>query len=289
MIDKNEIQEIDAETIELFARAKIEWRQNKESIFRDNFEGIMGQPQAKVVSFSRTIIRLVIAASLLIVVSLTLASVFYTKTIYCPAGRHLTAQLPDGSRVEMNAETRLKYYPWRWYFQRKLELDGEAFFSVQKGEKFTVKSKLGETSVLGTTFNIFSRDDSYHVLCLTGKVNVKSLTGESVILLPNQRVAIQAGKLTSPETHSQPENIISWREDRFLFSSAPFPEVISEIERQFGVNITSDQRLTGVISISFRKEPDLDKILTMVCKPLGYDFVKLSDKNYRITKSNNNK
>ena len=100
-------------------------------------------------------IKIGIAASLLIIIGLSFTLMFYSKTITNPAGNHFTAQLPDNSRVEMNAASSIKYYPYRWYFSRKLKFEGEAFFSVEKGKKFTVTPNLDETTVLGTSFNIY--------------------------------------------------------------------------------------------------------------------------------------
>ena len=284
-MNQAEIQKIDAETQELFSRAHVDWSRSKEAIFNEKFETLVSQPEIKVVSLRSVVVQWSIAASLLVLVGLSSLAFFYSKTIDSPTGNHLTARLPDGSTVEMNAETTLKYYPWRWSFQRRVKMEGEAFFSVKKGKKFIVESRLGETNVLGTTFDIFARDDQYQVLCLTGKVGVKA-AGEQVVLLPNQSAAVQSGKLVKTENLNQPENIVSWRDNRFMFSSAPFSKVIREIERQYGITITSAQPLSGTISVSFKKESDVETTLSMVCKPLGYNFEKRSEKNYLITGNN---
>jgi ferric-dicitrate binding protein FerR (iron transport regulator) len=230
--------------------------------------------------------QLSVAASLIILVGLGTFAMMYSKTVYSPAGSHLTAQLPDNSTVELNAESTLSFHPYRWYFQRNVELKGEGFFSVQKGKKFTVKSELGETSVLGTTFNIFSRNDTYRVFCKTGKVNVKANSGESVILNPNQIAIVESGKISKEENVISSEHILSWRDNMFLFNSAPIAEVLREIERQYGISIAAEKTLSGTISVSFQKNPDVEKILSMVCKPLGYNFIKKSEKSYLITRNN---
>ena len=72
----------------------------------------------------------------------------------------------------------------------------------------------------------------------------------------------------------------------FLFNAAPIAQVIREIERQYGISIAAEKPLSGTISVSFRKTPDVEKILSMVCKPLGYNFIKKSDKSYLITGNN---
>lgn len=280
------IQQISAETSQLFSGAKIEWSRTKESIFSEKFESIFAEPEVKVISLRQRVMQLSVAASLIILVGLGTFSMMYSKTVTSPAGSHLTAQLPDNSTVELNAETTLRFHPFRWYFQRNVELKGEGFFSVQKGKKFTVKSELGETSVLGTTFNIFARNQTYRVFCKTGKVNVKANSGESVILNSNQIAVLESGKFSKEENRRSAEHILSWRDNMFLFNAAPISEVLREIERQYGITIASEKTLNGTISVSFQKNPDVEKILSMVCKPLGYNFIKKSEKSYLITGSN---
>lgn len=286
MEHQNNIQQISAETTQLFSGAKIEWSRTKESIFSEKFESILAEPEVKVISFRQRVIQLRVAASLIILVGLGTFAMMYSKTVYSPAGNHLTAQLPDNSSVELNAETTLSFHPYRWYFQRTVELKGEGFFSVQKGKKFTVKSELGETSVLGTTFNIFARNDTYRVFCKTGKVNVTSNSGESVILNPNQIAIVESGKISKEDNEISTEHILSWRDNMFLFNAAPIAEVLREIERQYGISIAAEKTLSGTISVSFQKNPDVEKILSMVCKPLGYNFIKKSEKSYLITRNN---
>jgi ferric-dicitrate binding protein FerR (iron transport regulator) len=285
MEHQNDIQQISAETSRLFSGAKIEWDRTKESIFSEKFESILAKPEVKVISFRQRVMQLSVAASLIILVGLGTIALMYSKTVGSPAGRHLTAQLPDNSTVELNAESTLSFYPYRWYFQRNVELKGEGFFSVQKGKKFTVKSELGETSVLGTTFNIFSRNDTYRVFCKTGKVNVTSNSGESVILNPNQIAIVESGKISIEENVISSEHILSWRDNMFLFNAAPIAVVLREIERQYGISIATEKSLSGTISLSIQKNPDVEKILSMVCKPLGYNFIKKSEKSYMITRN----
>ncbi len=286
MKQNNHTEQINTETERLFSGASIDWGESKEMIWDEKFEKIYQQPETKIIRFNQRIIVLAAAASIILLVGFGSLGWFYSNTIECSVGNHLTASLPDGSSVEMNAESTLKFHPYRWYFQRNLQFEGEGFFSVQKGKKFTVNSQMGETAVLGTTFNIFSRNDTYRVFCQTGRVNVKSSDGESVILTPNQQAVIKSGKLLKEEHDILPENVISWRNNQFLFTSAPFNEVIKEIERQYNITISTEKTLTGTISVSFQKEPDVENILSMVCKPLGYKYVKKSDKNYVITGNN---
>ncbi|HSH19809.1 MAG TPA: FecR family protein [Draconibacterium sp.] len=281
----NNIEQISTETERLFSGAKVEWSKSKELIWENNFDELFQETKVKKVNFNKHIIKLSIAASFLLLIGIGSFGWFYSKTIVSPRGTHLTASLPDGSTVELNAESSLKYYPYRWAVDRNVKFEGEGFFEVQKGKKFTVESQFGETSVLGTSFNIYSRDETYRVLCLTGKVGVEASSKESVILNPNQEVIIKSGKVFKQNDNIIPENTTSWRFNQFLYTAAPFKEVIKEIERQYGISISSKENLNDLISCNFQKGPNVEEILSVVCKPLGYNFTKASEKQYLITRN----
>ena len=198
----------------------------------------------------------------------------------------MVAQLPDGSTVEMNAASHLKYFPYRWIIKRDLTFEGEGFFEVEKGKKFEVKSAQAKTSVLGTSFNIFSRDDLYKVACVTGKVLVTASNHESVILNPSQQAILKTGEDLKKLEALKKEEIISWRNNMFLFTAAPFQNVIKEIERQYGVSVKVESGLSGTLTCNFNRRSDVEEVLALVCKPLGYKFVKQTEKEYSIVRNN---
>ncbi|MEM8906839.1 MAG: FecR family protein, partial [Bacteroidota bacterium] len=80
--------------------------------------------------------------------------------------------LPDGSQVWLNAASKLQFDETNFAQNRILELEGEAFFRVQKGAQFTVKTSNGAIRVLGTSFNVYTRKNQLTVGCFTGKVGV---------------------------------------------------------------------------------------------------------------------
>ncbi len=112
------------------------------------------------------------AAAVALLVGISVLMQVYTKTITIPAGQHSHILLRIMSHVRLNAQTTLSYKPLLWKFSRKVSLEGEAYFEVQKGKKFEVISTNGKTVVLGTSFNIYSRNNNYQVTCVTGKVRV---------------------------------------------------------------------------------------------------------------------
>lgn len=223
-----------------------------------------------------------IAAALLALVALFSVMRFYTTNITCPAEQHLAVSLPDGSSVEMNAESVLKYQPFWWWASRDLSFEGEGFFKVQKGSAFRVRSGMGQTTVLGTTFNIYSRDETYKVTCFTGKVKVTSKTKEEVILGPGYSAqVIESGKIIIRK-EKMPEATVSWRDNMFNFTAAPLAEVMREVERQYGVTISMEPGMDFYYTGFFSKEKPVEEVLSIICKPFGITYVKTADGSYKI-------
>jgi transmembrane sensor len=268
-------------SIGFFEMGKLSWEKPKEQIWEEMFSGLQEAERPKVVSISR-VIFLRIAASIALLIAIGSGLWFWQKNVACPAGQHLTALLPDGSTIEMNAESSLKYFPLRWYISRNAVFKGEGFFSIEKGKKFEIRSEFGKTSVLGTSFNIYARDDLYSVSCLTGKVLVSSPEHESVILNPNQQVILRKGYELKKTEIAKPGNIVSWRNNWFLFSASPFTNVIKEIERQYGIVILTDGNTNGIFTGNFSRKSDVEEVLGLVCSPFGYKFVRKTEKNYII-------
>ncbi|WP_323755669.1 FecR family protein [Roseivirga sp.] len=178
--------------------------------------------------------------------------------------------LPDGSIVTMNSGSQIQYNKLLWKLKRELSLEGEAFFEVEKGEKFVVNSTLGRTQVLGTSFNIYARGKKYEVKCSTGKVLVSSnRTHEEVILLPGEGVVLKE-EILRPFEYNKEENE-DWRQGEFYFDQTFFDIVIAELERQYGVTVSypdsyKKERYTGYFN-----NKDLAQALKLICEPIGLE------------------
>jgi ferric-dicitrate binding protein FerR (iron transport regulator) len=226
------------------------------------------------------------AASILVILALVGILRFYSITIETIAGQHLVAELPDHSKVHLNAQSSITWNPYWWKVNRMAQLKGEGFFEVEKGRKFTVKSAKGSTQVVGTSFNIFARDEVYKVTCITGSVSVKSTLGYETILTPGSKAEIQAnGKikvLTGIETFPE----ISWKKNIFLFTASPVLKVFSEIERQYGVNIQTNISDDSLYTGNFTKDQNVEEILEYICPAMGLKYSRISAGEYLITKEN---
>ncbi len=146
----------------VYSNMDISWEKSKEDIWSDMSERIKeDKAELTIDVYKSQWFKLAVAAAIFILLGITAFMRLYTKTVYCPAGSHIIADLPDGSSVHMNANSTIKYHPFWWNISRELSFSGEAYFEVEKGNKFEVVSSVGKTAVLGTCFNIYSRNKNY--------------------------------------------------------------------------------------------------------------------------------
>jgi len=226
---------VDRKSKAFLSGGKFVWEKSNAEIWESIESRIENQPEGR--DRKLYFIKLSIAAGILLLLGLSGFLRFYTIRIETSSGQHLAINLPDQSKVELNARSKIAYHPYWWQFKRSVKLEGEAFFEVEKGRKFEVESINGTTRVLGTSFNIYARDNEYKVTCLTGQVLVKSPNGTEAILSPTDKAELQSdGQFkVSKGIETHPE--ISWRKNIFLFTAVPADLVFAEIERQYGVQI----------------------------------------------------
>ncbi len=269
---------------DFFSKVKVDWPDSKEDVWNNMFDSLEEKQVVKSRIINLNFVKYAAAAVLLILVSVTAFMRFYSHTQICATGKHLVCLLPDGSKVTLNASSKISYNPYWWRFSRTLNFKGEAFFNVKKGEKFQVVSEYGKTSVLGTSFNIYSRGDDYMVTCMTGKVKViaRKYDNSATILLPNEKVVLNSRKETKVKSVDVSENSASWIDNKFVFTSESLIDVFAEIERQYAVKITCEKNISFVYTGNFDKDHSVENTLDLVCRPFGLKFVKISQGQYHV-------
>ncbi|MEO1713234.1 MAG: FecR family protein, partial [Bacteroidota bacterium] len=185
------------------------------------------------------------------------------------AGERINERLPDGSTVLINAESNLSYTPDSWSKERRLILNGEAYFEVEKGSTFTVQTDLGAVQVLGTEFNVRYRDDYLEVTCQSGKVRVSDLQGNLLRdLSPGQGLRVSQNGKDAEDLEVPANRQPDWLRGLYRFSEVPLTVPIAELERQFGVELILKYiDTTQIISCNFQTE-DLQLALASVFEPL---------------------
>lgn len=267
-----------------FRSVALPYGRTKEEVWEALEGKLTGPPEARVVPLLRSRRWLAAAAVAILMLGIFLVLRYYTASVANGPAAILAHTLPDGSQVTLNAESSLSYHPFWWRFDRSVKLDGEGYFEVEKGKKFTVRSSNGTTVVLGTAFSVYARPDQYRVSCFSGAVKVISPGSEEAVLMPDESASINTdGHIIVTRVQQQfPSN--SWMNGMFSFLARPLGYVLDEIERQYDVKIHWEdqdgrQKLyTGY----FSRDLPLEEVLELVCKPFGLTFAANPDGSFGI-------
>ncbi len=175
-------------------------------------------------------------------------------------GETQTIQLPDGSEVTLNANSRVKYRASADQVPRRdVWLEGEAFFRVVHREHptpvpFVVHTPDLRVQVLGTEFNVNTRRGRTQVVLDKGSITLQLPSEETTALQPGELAEYTA---QAPQVHKQtvdPERFTAWRNQRLTFDDTPLSEVALILEENYGIRVVFDsstlrsRRVTGEIS-----------------------------------------
>ncbi|MCB4809574.1 FecR family protein [Tamlana sp. 62-3] len=198
-----------------------------------------------------------------------------TKSVNTEIAETKTFNLPDESEVVLNAKSTLDYNKKTWKTERNLNLSGEAYFKVTKGQKFTVKTAAGNVQVLGTQFNVKQRANYFEVTCYEGSVSVTS-NQNKVVLKPGETFRIVDNKVVAVANAN--ENAPSWLQQESSFKNVPLWQVVNELENQYNISVsTKTINANALFSGSFTHN-NLNIALQSVTIPLKLSY-KINDNN----------
>ena len=170
--------------------------------------------------------------------------------------------LPDGTEVSLNANSTLELLgDWETDPQREVRLKGEAFFKVKKKEetqaKFIVRTEDPDIEVLGTQFNVNTREGRTLVMLEEGKIKLTSKESKqgSKIMKPGQLADYQPSRKMII-SDIDPTKYRRWLKGYFSVDDLSLAEVITEVERIYGLEVQLEDvktqgkgLVTGVLPI----------------------------------------
>lgn len=169
-------------------------------------------------------------------------------TLSTPRGKDFQVTLPDGSKVWLNADSKLTF-PERFdHGKRIVRLQGEAYFEVAKdgGRRFEVETDYFTTIVHGTTFNLraYSARNASVVL-IEGSVSV-SRNGRQCTLKPGEMASLKSDRsfaVKEVDTYSYQQ----WHQGFFYFDNQTLFEIMQDLGRWYNVSIVfEDTRKMGI-------------------------------------------
>ncbi len=185
-----------------------------------------------------------------------------------------TVTLPDGSRVSLNSDTRLRY-PKRFGNKiREVSIEGEGFFEVKpnKNKPFIIHAGNAQIKVLGTSFNVnaYPETKKVEVIVETGKVQVinnipEPIQTNELILTPGDKGTLDCSSNAMLKTTNLDPNFLAWKTHNLYFKATSLNEVIGNLEKVYKVNIRlADPRLNELLLTARFNDYSLDFILKVI-------------------------
>lgn len=169
-------------------------------------------------------------------------------TLSTPRGGQYQVTLPDGTKVWLNAESKL-HYPYHFAADiRRVKLEGEAYFEVARQENtpFIVDTKKEKVEVLGTHFNVnsYQADESSTVALIEGSVRV-SLAGDiAKVLEPGQQSVVMKEKMSIQKINI--DESVAWKNGEFMFNNETLANAMKKLARWYDLEIEVSPELENV-------------------------------------------
>ena len=218
------------------------------------------------------------------------------KEIVTKYGTRSYQELPDGSKLWLNAGSKVVYADNFLAGKRELTLQGEAFFDVRHDPKhpFIIHTGQVDVRVLGTTLNVraYPEDSTIETTLINGKVeiDVKGRQKQTIVLRPSEKVSVAVEKVRIPAGDKirlrpvAPDSAYgtivetSWVEDKLVFRNMQMAEVAARMERWYNIRIRFDndryqqQMLTG-----YFKDQPVENVMKALQVILGFHYKKEND------------
>lgn len=206
-----------------------------------------------------------------------------------PLGSKSKVILVDGTEINLNSGSELRYSSAYSSENRVVSLSGEGFFNVKSNPEhpFTVKTTDFDIRVTGTRFNVCSyNDNNYSTATLAqGKVGLQ-MKGTSQILEIEPGEKFQMNRETRKYSliNADVESEIAWKDGEFIFKKIPFPDLVQRLERWYDVKLNySDAELQSfVFTGKFKNQETIWQVLDALKLTSPIDYRKTTFREFTL-------
>ena len=206
------------------------------------------------------------------------ASASHFATITVKPGQKASAVLPDGTRVDLNGGTQLRYDVVPGKRREVLLCSGEAFFDVAKDANcpFHVRANGMQVEVLGTRFSVKTMNGRVETALFSGAVRLTSdKLAKGYRMQPGQKAVYLDGKGSLSWMPNDTHRDAGWKDGYLVFSSTPLAEVLKQVANWYGVHfVLARPRIGGdLLTGSFHNET-LESVLHSLSLQYGFKYRK---------------
>lgn len=187
------------------------------------------------------------------------------NTLIVPKGGFYKIELSDGSKVWLNAMSKLKFPELFSNGERRVDLEGEAYFEISKdaSRPFIVHTEGTDVKVLGTNFNVDAYGSVVRTTLKEGKVEVAS-ANRTMILKPGEFCESSEGYLK--KGIADLDRDLAWYNNEFYFKGDNLQSILNQLSNwynvdvQFNKAVNKNKMITGSIS----RDVKLSQVLEMI-------------------------
>jgi ferric-dicitrate binding protein FerR (iron transport regulator) len=202
-----------------------------------------------------------------------------------PAGQRVMVKLHDETIVWLNARSTLRYPTSFAGGERKIELDGEAYFEVapNKEQPFVVSTERLDIKALGTRFNVsaYKGQDKFSASLLNGSVKIynKGNETDAMFLKPSEYAELEGNRLIK-NTFSNLDFLL-WKDGIYAFDNIEFADIMHKMEWYYDVKVDVHNRKLNNYKFSgkIRHRDGLESVLRTLQKVYHFSFVKDDELN----------
>lgn len=169
----------------------------------------------------------------------------YNK-VNVPRGGEYQLTLSDGSKVQLNSMSSIRFPVQFAQDCRLVELEGEAYFEVSKtGQPFIVQTKGMKIEVLGTTFNISAyANEEYQTTLVSGSVKVQTENGSNRVLKPSEQACITPGSNQINVRNVDTAFYTSWIHGKINFKDQRLDDIMKTLARWYDMDVVYENEAT---------------------------------------------
>jgi transmembrane sensor len=200
------------------------------------------------------------------------------QVIHTAKGERKLITLGDGTSIQLNNESSLKYPESFSAKTRDVYLSGEAFFQVKHNpaKPFRVHIEKLNVQVLGTSFDVkgYRGDKSISVTVATGKVGVSKVEGKAAfMLLPGDRLSYNKRDDKITKKKINPQDDIAWQQGELMFRDESLDAVCRSLERWYGIDMRIQSKSLRAKKVSLKiKGDDLASVMKMLSIAGGFQY-----------------
>ncbi len=282
----------DAQKRQLFHEIKQSWMllgtagksfENNEMAWQKIQAGINpknSKKEPKIIQWPALMLRIAAGIILLAIGAWSLYFLQSTHTQQITAENNpVQVELKDGSVVHVNTSSQISYPARFKKDERRVLLEGEAFFDVAKNPEkpFIVETEEFKVTVLGTSFNIraLKNEDTAEVSVISGSVDVTTTSGQTVLLSAGGKAIYNKSQNTLSGVSNSDPNIISWKTQKLVFNQTPLDVVFKTVGNTYNVSFQlQNPELAHCLLTATFDQRSAEDVLTIIKETFNLRYIR---------------